>query len=88
MVCEAYEAGQPLAEEQKTATFGSSYANFGSADSSESQCASYGMQKKFMAQLWDAASAACAPAVQRLLDEKVNPNIIDSDGLTILSSIQ
>ena len=37
--------------------------------------------------LWDAASAACVPAVQRLLDEKVNPNMIDSDGLTILSSI-
>lgn len=37
--------------------------------------------------LWDAASAACAPAVQRLLDEKVNPNTKDEDGFTILSSI-
>src|SRR5690606_26466293 len=37
--------------------------------------------------LWDAASAACVPAVERLLDEKVDPNTRDEDGLTILSSI-
>lgn len=37
--------------------------------------------------LWDAASAACVPAVKRLLDEQVNPNSKDEDGLTILSSI-
>ncbi|WP_139033145.1 ankyrin repeat domain-containing protein, partial [Acinetobacter baumannii] len=37
--------------------------------------------------LWDAASSACAPAVQRLLDEKVDPNTRDEEGLTILSSI-
>ncbi|WP_326518012.1 ankyrin repeat domain-containing protein [Acinetobacter sp. CAAS 2-6] len=37
--------------------------------------------------LWDAASAACVPAVKRLLDEQVDPNSKDEDGLTILSSI-
>ena len=37
--------------------------------------------------LWDAASSACVPAVKRLLDEKVNPNTKDGEGLTILSSI-
>ncbi|MGA9699610.1 MAG: ankyrin repeat domain-containing protein, partial [Acinetobacter sp.] len=37
--------------------------------------------------LWDAASAACVPAVKRLLDEKVDPNSKDEEGLTILSSI-
>ena len=34
-----------------------------------------------------AASSACVPAVQRLLDEKVDPNTKDEDGQTILSSI-
>ena len=37
--------------------------------------------------LWDAASSACVPVVKRLLDEKVNPNTKDGEGLTILSSI-
>lgn len=37
--------------------------------------------------LWDAASAACVSAVKRLLDEQVDPNSKDEDGLTILSSI-
>ncbi len=45
------------------------------------------MLKKYYGPLWDAASAACAPVVQRLLDEKVDPNTKDEDGLTILSSI-
>ena len=35
----------------------------------------------------DAASAACAPAVQRLLDLQVDPNNKDEEGNTILSSI-
>lgn len=30
--------------------------------------------EEFYGPLWDAASSACAPAVQRLLDEKVDPN--------------
>ena len=37
--------------------------------------------------LWDAASAACVPVVKRLLDEHVDPNSKDDEGLTILSSI-
>lgn len=37
--------------------------------------------------LWDAASAACAPAVNRLLDQQVDPNTKDEEGFTILSSI-
>ena len=37
--------------------------------------------------LWDAASSACVPAVKRLLEEKVNPNTKDEEGLTILTSI-
>ena len=37
--------------------------------------------------LWDAASSACVPVVQRLLDAKVDPNTRDDEGLTILSSV-
>lgn len=37
--------------------------------------------------LWDAASAACAVVVKRLLDERVNPNTLDEEGDTILTSI-
>lgn len=37
--------------------------------------------------LWDAASAACEPVVKLLLDQGVNPNTRDDEGMTILSSI-
>ena len=37
--------------------------------------------------LWDAASAACVPAVKRLLEIGVDPNTKDEEGNTILSSI-
>lgn len=42
---------------------------------------------EFYGVLWDAASAACVPMVQRLLELRVNPNSIDDEGLPILSSI-
>lgn len=42
---------------------------------------------EFFGPLWDAASAACVPVVQQLLDLKVNPNRLDDEGMTILSSI-
>ena len=42
---------------------------------------------EFYGVLWDAASAACVPMVQRLLDLQVNPNSIDDEGLPILSSV-
>jgi uncharacterized protein YgfB (UPF0149 family) len=37
--------------------------------------------------LWDAASAACVPVVELLLDHGVDPNTRDDEGLTVLSSI-
>ncbi|MFB2537858.1 MULTISPECIES: ankyrin repeat domain-containing protein [unclassified Acinetobacter] len=43
--------------------------------------------EEFYGPLWDAASAACLPIVQRLLDLNVNPNTLDDDGLPVLSSI-
>lgn len=85
-VCEAYESGTPLSEDEKQKRLAvhleilelliQAKANLHLWDAEEV----YGP-------LWDAASAACAPAVQRLLDEKVDPNSKDSDDLTILSSI-
>ncbi len=42
---------------------------------------------EFFGPLWDAASAACVPVVQQLLDLGVNPNRLDDEGMTILSSI-
>lgn len=43
--------------------------------------------EEYYGPLWDCASAACVPMVQRLLAEKVNTNTLDDEGLTILSSI-
>ena len=85
-VCDAYEAGQPLSAEQKIQDLQphleildeliQAKANFHLWDAEE--C--YGP-------LWDAASAACTPAIQKLLDYKVDPNTKDEEGKTILSSI-
>lgn len=85
-VCDAYEAHKPLTAEQKQQELQvyldilealiAAKANLHLWDSDE-----------FYGPLWDAASAACEPVVQRLLDEKVNPNTLDDEGLTILSSI-
>lgn len=85
-ICEAYEAGQPFSEEQKQKDLQihleildaliQAKANFHLWDAEE--C--YGP-------LWDAASAACAPAVERLLDHQVDPNTKDEEGKTILTSI-
>ncbi|MFW2077830.1 ankyrin repeat domain-containing protein [Acinetobacter sp. ULE_I010] len=85
-ICDAYEAGQPLSAEDKVKDLQphldildaliQGKANFYLWDAEE--C--YGP-------LWDAASAACTPVVQKLLDHNVDPNTKDEEGKTILSSI-
>ena len=85
-ICEAYEAGEPLSEQQKEQQLQvyldileeliNAKANLHLWDSEE-----------FYGPLWDAASAACVPVVQRLLTENVNPNTKDDEDLPILSSI-
>ncbi|MEB3766869.1 ankyrin repeat domain-containing protein [Acinetobacter sp. MD2] len=85
-IYDAYEEGTPIAESEKQNsltvyldildTLIAANANLHLWDSEE-----------FFGPLWDAASAACVPAVQRLLDHKVNPNTLDDEGLTVLSSI-
>ncbi|ENV17733.1 ankyrin repeat domain-containing protein [Acinetobacter guillouiae] len=85
-ICDAYESGDPLTAEQKAQDLQphldildaliNAKANFYLWDAEE--C--YGP-------LWDAASAACVPAIDKLLDHKVDPNTKDEEGKTILSSI-
>ena len=85
-VCDAYEAGKPMTAEQKSQDLQphldilneliKGKANFYLWDAEE--C--YGP-------LWDAASAACVPVIETLLDHKVDPNTKDEEGKTILSSI-
>ncbi len=85
-VCEAYEQQQPLNEQQKQDSLQvyleilealiAAKANLHLWDSEEL----YGP-------LWDAASAACVPVVQRLLAEQVDPNTLDEQDMPILSSI-
>lgn len=85
-VCEAYEQQQPLNEQQKQDSLQvyleilealiAAKANLHLWDSEEL----YGP-------LWDAASAACVPVVQRLLAEQVDPNTLDEQNMPILSSI-
>lgn len=85
-LCEAYEQGEAFSAEQKQQNLQihldilealiQAKANFHLWDAEE--C--YGP-------LWDAASAACSPAVRRLLELKVDPNTKDEEGQTILSSI-
>ncbi|MCL6245744.1 MULTISPECIES: ankyrin repeat domain-containing protein [Acinetobacter] len=86
MVCEAYEAGQPLTAEQKAQHLDVHMQILEALIQAKANVHLWDAEEIY-GPLWDAASAACVPAVQRLLDEKVNPNMIDSDGLTILSSI-
>ncbi|WP_180084447.1 ankyrin repeat domain-containing protein [Acinetobacter sp. YH12145] len=86
MVCEAYEAGQPLTAELKAQHLDVHMQILEALIQAKANVHLWDAEEIY-GPLWDAASAACVPAVQRLLDEKVNPNMIDSDGLTILSSI-
>ena len=85
-VCEAYESGTPLSSEQKQQHLQIHMDILEAMIQAKTNVHLWDAEEIY-GPLWDAASAACVPAVQRLLDEKVNPNMIDSDGLTILSSI-
>ena len=85
-VCEAHEAGQPLSDEQKAANL-QPYMQILEALIQGKVNLHLWDSEEIYGPLWDVASAACLPAVERLLAEKVNPNTKDEDDLTILSSI-
>ncbi|TQR63202.1 ankyrin repeat domain-containing protein [Acinetobacter sp. RF14B] len=85
-VCEAYEANSPLSHEEKQARLDIHLQILEALIQAKVNLHLWDAEEIY-GPLWDAASAACVPAVQRLLDEQVNPNTKDEDGQTILTSI-
>ena len=85
-ICEAYEAGSSLTVEQKQESLVVHMEILESLIKAKANLHLWDAEEIY-GPLWDAASSACVPAVKRLLDEKVDPNTKDEDGLTILSSI-
>ncbi|CAM4189265.1 hypothetical protein F901_00936 [Acinetobacter dispersus] len=85
-ICEAYEAGKPFTEEEKQQQL-KVYIDILEALIQAKANLHLWDSEEFYGPLWDAASSACVPVVQRLLDEKVDPNTRDEEGLTVLSSI-
>ena len=85
-ICEAYEAGKPLSEKEKQQQL-QVYLDILDALIQAKANLHLWDAEEFYGPLWDAASSACVPVVQRLLDEKVDPNTRDEEGLTVLSSI-
>ncbi|MCJ0829402.1 ankyrin repeat domain-containing protein [Acinetobacter sp. NIPH1876] len=85
-ICEAYEAGKPFTDEEKQQQL-KVYLDILEALIQAKANLHLWDTEEFYGPLWDAASSACVPVVQRLLDEKVDPNTRDEEGLTVLSSI-
>ena len=85
-ICEAYEAGSPFSEQEKQQNLTVHIEILEALIQAKTNVHLWDAEELY-GPLWDAASAACAPAVQRLLDEKVDPNSKDEEGFTILSSI-
>lgn len=85
-VCEAYESVEPLTEEQKKQQLQVHLDILEELIQAKANLHLWDAEELY-GPLWDAASSACVPVVQRLLEEKVDPNTRDEEGLTILSSI-
>ncbi len=85
-ICDAYEAGKPLTAEQKIQDLQPHLAILDALIQAKANFYLWDAEECY-GPLWDAASAACVPAVQKLLDHKVDPNTRDEEGKTILSSI-
>ena len=85
-VSQAYEEGTAFSEQEKQQKLSAHLDILNLLISSKVNLHLWDAEELY-GPLWDAASAACVPAVQRLLDENVDPNSKDEDGLTILSSI-
>ena len=82
-VCEAYEAGSPLTAEEKQQRLDVHLQILEALIQAKVNLHLWDAEEVY-GPLWDAASAACVPAVQRLLEEKVNPNRRGEEGLTIV----
>ena len=86
IVCDAYEAGQALTEQEKQQALQVHLDILDALIQAKANVHLWDAEELY-GPLWDAASSACVPAVQRLLAENVDPNSKDEEGLTILSSI-
>jgi hypothetical protein len=85
-VCEAHENNRPLTPELKQSLLNPYQSIIDALIHAKANLHLWDAEE-FYGPLWDAASAACVPVVLRLLDEGVDPNRLDDEGLTILSSI-
>jgi len=85
-IVDGYEAGEPLSDETKQLLL-TPYREILQALIDAKANLHLWDAEEFFGPLWDAASAACVPVVQLLLDHKVDPNRRDDEGMTILSSI-
>ena len=85
-LCEAYEAGKPFSEQEKVQKLQPHLDILDALIEAKANLHLWDAEE-FYGPLWDAASAACVPAVERLLQHQVDPNTKDDDDLTILSSI-
>ncbi|AOA59669.1 ankyrin repeat domain-containing protein [Acinetobacter larvae] len=85
-VCEAYEAGQPFSEDEKQQRLQVHLDILEAMLAAKVNVHLWDCEECY-GPLWDAASAACVPAVKRLLELGVNPNSKDDEDKTILSSI-
>lgn len=85
-VCEAYETGEPLSEDQKQQLLAAHMDILEALIQAKVNLHLWDTEEVY-GPLWDAASSACVPAVKRLLEAQVELNSKDDEGLTILSSI-
>ncbi len=85
-VMDGYESGEPLDEAEKAKLLAPYQAILNALIDAKANLHLWDAEE-FFGPLWDAASAACVPIVQTLLDHKVDPNKRDDEGMTILSSI-
>lgn len=85
-VVHGYETEAPLSEEEKARLLTPYMAIVDALIAAKANIHMWDVEE-FFGPLWDAASAACVPVVTKLLDAGVDPNKLDDDGMTILSSI-
>ena len=85
-VSQAYEAGTAMSDQEKQAALQAHLDILDALIAAKVNLHLWDSEELY-GPLWDAASAACVPAVARLLAEQVDPNTKDEEDLTVLSSI-
>ncbi len=85
-ICTAYQEDEPLSEQEKQQQLQDYLIVLDALIEAKANLHLWDSEGLY-GPLWDASSAACVPVVTRLLQEGVNPNTLDDQELTILSSI-